>query len=229
MKPAGETALETADALYAKRETIKPVAASIELLHEMLIRNTDRSNVYEVLWRLGRAYFFLGQEANSERLARMFFRDGVVVCQRAADDCPQFVAGNFWLGVNLGLLASLAQPISAVHLVFKARRSLNRAIQIDEKYHDAGPLRVLGRIEHKLPRWLGGGTTRARRHYERAIKIAPENTVTRIYFAELLTETGFKREAREQLQMVLTAAPDPDWEFEIKRDQKLAKELINRL
>jgi hypothetical protein len=80
-----------------------------------------------------------------------------------------------------------------------------------------------------LPRWLGGGTTRARRHYERAISIAPQNTVTRIYFAELLTETGFKREAREQLEMVLTAAPDPHWEFEIKRDQKLAKEMISRL
>lgn len=108
-------------------------------------------------------------------------------------------------------------------------RELQQAIQLDSSYHGAGPLRVLARLQHKLPRLLGGGSSRASANYRAAINLAPENTVTRVYFAELLLDSGERDLAREQLQFVLNVPVDPDWAFEIERDKRIAKEMLTKL
>jgi hypothetical protein len=108
-------------------------------------------------------------------------------------------------------------------------RELRQAIQFDSSYHGAGPLRVLARLQHNLPHLLGGGFSRARANYEAAIRLAPENTVTRIYFAELLLESGERDLAREQLEFVLNVSIDPGWAFENERDKRIAKEMLRKL
>jgi predicted Zn-dependent protease len=85
---------------------------------------------------------------------------------------------------------------------------------------------VLARLQHQLPRLLGGGVTEACANFERAVRIAPENTVTRIYFAQLLLGLGEKTRARSELEHVLNAPYDHDWAFEINRDQRLAKKML---
>jgi hypothetical protein len=141
----------------------------------------------------------------------------------------ELVEGHFWLGVNLALLARLELPTKAVAQILEAKRALLRAIAIDASYHAAGSLRVLARLQHHLPRVLGGGVAQARANFERAIDIAPANTVTRIYFAELLLKIGEIDRARSELEVVLAAPPDPDWAFEIQRDQRLAEEMMKKL
>jgi hypothetical protein len=59
--------------------------------------------------------------------------------------------------------------------------------------------------------------------------MAADNTVTRIYFAELLLEIGELRRGRAELELVLKAPFDADWAFEIKRDRRTASELLARL
>ncbi len=108
-------------------------------------------------------------------------------------------------------------------------RELQRAIQIDSSYHGAGPLRLLARLQHKLPGWLGGGSARALLNYKAAVNLAPENTVTRIYFAELLMESDERALSQEQLELVLNAAADPNWAFEIERDKRIAEEMLGKL
>ncbi len=108
-------------------------------------------------------------------------------------------------------------------------RELQRAIQIDSSYHGAGPLRLLARLQHKLPGCLGGGSARALLNYKAAVNLAPENTVTRIYFAELLMESDERALSQEQLELVLNAAADPNWAFEIERDKRIAEEMLAKL
>jgi Tfp pilus assembly protein PilF len=79
-----------------------------------------------------------------------------------------------------------------------------------------------------MPRLIGGGRARAQENYERAIAVAPANTVTRIYFAELLMERGENERARAELELVLSTTMDPDWVFEIERDQRRAQEMLSR-
>jgi tetratricopeptide (TPR) repeat protein len=226
-----------ADELYAQREQIENVCQSIEILRG----SAGEARSFEVNWRLGRAYFFLGQEALSEAsneassttackdAALAYHSRGIMVCQQASSEETGRVEGHFWLGVNLALAANNEQWFLAIRDALRAKRTLRRAAQIDSAYHGAGPLRVLARLDHKLPPWLGGNLARARGNYEEAVGLAPENTVTRVYFAELLLGVGEKDSACSHLESVLSIPDDVQWAFEIRRDRRIAKEMLARL
>jgi tetratricopeptide (TPR) repeat protein len=222
MKLSPEEIIKRADALYDVRGQLENVRASVELL-----LSDECANDYEAVWRLGRALFFLGQEAGSEREARAYHASGASFSRRAAKLKPSRVEGHFWLGVNLALLARLENSFKALGHALLARRALQHAVRLDPIYHAAGPLRVLARLQHKLPKMLGGGTTHARANFERAINLAPANTVTRLYFAELLMEMGDTPRAREELESLLNAKPDPAWAFESARDRRIAQQMLN--
>jgi hypothetical protein len=176
---------------------------------------------------MGRALFFLGQEAPDKKSALSHHCRGIVACDRAVLLAPVRVEGHFWLAVNLALAAKLRRL--GIREARRALMELRQAVQIDSSYHGAGPLRVLARLQHNLPRLLGGGSSRALANYTAAISLAPENTVTRIYFAELLLESGEQNLAREQFEFVLNVSADPDWEFEIERDKRIATDVLMRL
>lgn len=230
----------SADRAYAERQTIESVQESVGLL-------LQARDDYEVAWRLSRALFFLGQESeantidagslrlgladaeNELKSARSAYAEGVKAARRAVRAKPERVEGQFWLGVNLALLARLESRPRAITHALQAKRALQQAAAIDAAYHAAGPLRVLARLQHRLPRWLGGGVTRARHNFERALALAPANTVTRIYLAELLCELGEMGRARSELEQVLSVPADPEWAFEIERDRQLATEILGKL
>jgi tetratricopeptide (TPR) repeat protein len=217
--------VEHADELYAAREDIANVWTSVALLRSKLVGIDS----YEIAWRLGRALFFLGQEGRAGETSRELYAQGADAGKQALRAAPDRVEGHFWLGVNLALLAGAEPPLKAALHAVQAKRALQQAVIIDPAYHAAGPLRVLARLRHKLPGLLGGGVVHAREQYERAIALAADNTVTRIYFAELLLELGELKRARAELDLVLQAPFDADWAFEIKRDQRIAGELLARL
>jgi tetratricopeptide (TPR) repeat protein len=224
MKPSIEEIISLADALYLKRADLENVRASVRLLQE-----AESAGEYEALWRLGRALFFLGQEAQDKEEARSLHAHALPLCKRATQREPARVEGHFWLGVNLALLAQVEKPLNALRHAVSARRSLMRAVRIDAAYHSAGPLRVLARLQHKLPRLFGGRWTRARANFERAVRLRPASTVTRLYFAELLLETGDISRARLELEALLNAPPDPLWAFEQERDRQLARKMLGEL
>lgn len=218
-----EELIAEADSLYVNRQNIASVSESISLLIHA------EADSFAVAWRLSRANFFLGQESHSPKATKRFHEAGIQAGRMAEKLRLDRVEGHFWLGVNLALAARVASPRIAVKYVLQATAALEKAIEIDASYHAAGPLRVLARLQHYLPRLLGGGLTKARENFERAVKIAPQNTVTRIYFAQLLLGLGEKTRARSELEQVLKAPHDPDWAFEINRDQRLAKKMLSEV
>jgi tetratricopeptide (TPR) repeat protein len=224
MHPSLEETTTRADALYNERVDLEKVRDSLQLLRE-----GEGALLYEALWRQGRALFFLGQEALSKREMRSVHARAVSICRRAARLEPRRVEGHFWLGVNRALLARLENPLKALRHALSARRSLERAVNLDAAYHGAGPLRVLARLQHRLPPLLGGGTARALPNYERALQLAPANTVTRIYLAEMLLEMGNKKRARLELESLLKTPPDPEWAFEQARDRRLAGRMLEEM
>jgi hypothetical protein len=178
---------------------------------------------YELAWRLSRALFLDG-EKSSELYAR-----GALHGRRAVELESKRVEGHFWMGVNLALRAQARKGLRGALALLESRAALRRAGEVSEDYHGAGPLRVLGRLEHKSPRVLGGSLSRSLRYYERALAIAPANTVTLVYAAELeIDRSDFKRAAL-LLETIIGLPVDPDWEFENIRDKNLAKSMLRRL
>jgi tetratricopeptide (TPR) repeat protein len=144
------------------------------------------------------------------------------------------VEGHFWAGVNLALYAQARKGLKGLLALLEARRDLKRACEISEEYHGAGPLRVLGRLEHRsskvIPKVMGGGSLeRSRNYYDQALAIAPTNSVTLVYAAELELDCRNSKKAVCLLERILSLPIDPDWEFENIRDKNLAKSLLEAL
>lgn len=224
MNNSPQEIIEHADRLYAAREEKNGVRQIIELLQPLAAAGD-----HEATWRICRALFFLGQEASGKREARRFHKQAVTAGERAINAATNRVEIYFWLGVNLALLAEVENVFRAARHALRAKRLLSRAAELDPSYHGAAPLRVLAKLTHKLPTLLGGSTKQARLFFEQAIELAPSNTVTRIYFAEMLLEIGDATLARTQLEALLDAPIDPAWAFETKRDRHLTLELLQTM
>src|SRR5438876_5959706 len=159
--------VERADDLYSHRANPESVRECVRLL------NSSEIQEFEIAWRLGRAFFILGQEAEGRAEKKINLRRGVGASLESRSLCGERVEGHFWLGVNLALLAAESNDFNAARLAVKARKALSCAVAIDPGFHGAGPLRVLAKLEHKLPALMGGGGPRSRAHFEQAIDIAP--------------------------------------------------------
>jgi len=218
-------AISQADELYRRRIEPGAVQESVKLLAEF----DGGAQSYEARWRLARALFFLGQEAGSNHDRRERHLEGVEAGRRARALDASRVEGHFWAGVNLALYAEATGGLRGARALLGARRDLARGMDISESYHGAGPLRVRGRLEHKAPWFLGGGLKKARRCLERAHELAPANTVTLIYLAELALEMGDTARAVKALEDTIAVEIDGDWEFENRRDKLLARKMLNRL
>jgi TRAP transporter T-component len=214
-----------ADDLYFRRAEPGAVRESVMVLSGAH-GGTER---YEVQWRLARALFFLGQEAGSRDSARQLYAAGIGAGERAVALNQQRVEGHFWLGVNFALFAEVNRGIRGIKALRSARLELKRAIDIDERYHGAGPLRVLGRLEHKAPKILGGSRKRSRELFERALAIAPRNSVSLLYAAELAISDGESDRASKLLEVLLECSSESEWEFEHSRDRKRAGLLLEEL
>jgi len=214
-----------ADELYHRRAIPGLVRESVMVLSGA----HGGSDRYEVQWRLARALFFLGQQADSRAAARQLYAAGIGAGERAVALNPERVEGHFWVGVNLGLFAQSGRSFRALRALGWARTELESASRISDSYHDAGPLRVLGRLSHKTPKLLGGSVKRGRKLLDRALEIAPSNSVTLIYAAEAALDTGDVDRASSLLNRILESPVDEDWEFENIRDRERAKGMLDRL
>jgi hypothetical protein len=214
-----------ADELYHQRAEPGAVRESVMVLSGAM-GGSDR---YEVQWRLARALFFLGQDAGSRNPALQLYSAGIGAGERAVALNSDRVEGHFWVGVNLALFAEANGGIRGLRALRWARLELTRAIEIDEGYHGAGPLRVLGRLNHKAPRILGGSRKRSRELLDRALAIAPSNSVTLAYAAELAIENGEVERAGALLRQLIESPLDVEWEFENNRDRQLAHTLLDQL
>jgi hypothetical protein len=221
--PEEDAIVNLAEEIYRRRAES---GVGVRLL--AAIRDSEAaSESYEIQWRVSRAMFLEGQAA--ERDVHRLHKAGIQHGRRATALRPNRVEGHFWLGVNMALLAQHTNAFRAAASVLKARRELKRAASICESYHGAGPLRVLGRLEHKAPWFLGGGLDRSRAYYDRALKVAPDNCVSLLYSAELEIDAGRPDHASGLLHKILEAPIDPEWEFEHQRDRELARVILARL
>lgn len=213
------SAIASADAAYAGRQNPRSCAEGIACLN----RVANSNGLYEVQWRLARLYFVAGESEPA------LYKLGSICGLRAAKLSPRQVEGHFWAGVDLALAAEWRGGIRGAVMIRKAKRCLMRACSIAEDYHGAGPLRVLARLQHKAPRLLGGDPVESRRRFDRALSIAPNNSVTLVYAAELAIDRGEWDRAVDLLRRVEALSIDPVWQFEIERDKRLARTMLDRL
>ena len=200
-------------------------------LKKALSGKASRDIEYSILWRLARWHHFAAMTNDDNKIARVHFASGAQQAQLAIKSRKtvqhESIEADFWCAVNALEAARLTSKIAVIGVLPRATRTLKNVVRCDEGFHFAGALRVLGRITHLKPKFLGGGARKSLSYFQDALHFAPQNSTTRLYYAEALRDADENDEARRELETLLSQPRDDEWKWEQARDQEIAARLLN--
>lgn len=223
---SSQESLAELDRLYDQRLDIKCVQELAEKCQTLLSNPPKADQDYELLWRLSRAYFHLGREGKTHEDKLMYYKKAVAVGRQAVGANNDRVEGHFWLGISIAAVGETTGIMKSLTSVGDVRREMEKVIALDDRYEDGGGYRIQGRLDHKVPRLFGGSKTRSHEYYQKALLVAPENTYTHLFLAELLMEEDQPEEAARELKIVLNTKNNPKWAYDVKVNQAKARELL---
>ena len=227
--PTGDMASATlyvsqADQLYARRDDLKQLQQGIVLLRQATAINP---NNYDAQWRLAKFDFYLATHTDGEYSGRAF-REGAGAGQVAVKLQPDKPDGHFWLGANYG--ASLqSDSISGLASVDDVRKEMETVLKLDEGYQDGSAYMVLGLLDLEVPRIVGGDPPQAVAEMEKGLRFGGINAFLRLHLAEAYQAVQRPADAKQQLNTILTMAPDPNYLPELKEAQSKANEMLEKI
>jgi hypothetical protein len=210
-----------ADRLYAQRTNIASARRAVELWTAALARNPKD---FDAAWKLSRADYWLGGHV-SERERSAFFDDGIERGRTAAALGPDRPEGHFWLAVNMGAAAELS---TRAGLKYRAqiRSELETVLRVDRAFLQGSADRALGRWYARVPRLFGGNKKLAEEHLRRSLQYNSHSTASHFFLAELMIDDGRPAEARAELQQVLDAPLEDEWEPENQEFKMKARAVL---
>lgn len=225
--PEAASILREADLRWAKRPDVDAVKEA-EALYLKAAEVDDK----DVLGLIGatRSKAWLTDHLRDAR-SRI---DAAVSAVQTAQWCgrrePALPACDYWLGVAVGLQAREVR-VTADNGLKTMVPALRRAIEKDQEYDEAGPLRVMALVLIRAPGWpVGPGDPEAAlEHAKKAVALRPEYPPNVLALAEALAANKDREQARatyikgKRLAAVAREAGDPDAPFWIvEADQALA-------
>ncbi|NQU11632.1 hypothetical protein HQ590_12635 [bacterium] len=192
--------------------TVARVQGAAELLEQVgQALDTD----YPAQWEAARAWMFVATYAPAAAARAAAARRAVVLARQARALDPDRVEGHYWYAIAVGLLAD-ADRSYGLSAVGEMTAALDRAIELDERYDQAGPLRALGTLLLRAPGppLSIGSPRRGLRLLEKAIDHFPEYPENYLYWAEALQVAGRDAEARQALGRLVALGPVADQQRE---------------
>lgn len=222
--PAAPSPVHEADRVFSHGEDAARDRQSLELIERAVA--SDPNN-YQLLWRLARSSYYVGDEAPSSEKVKYFER-GIEAAQKAVALQPGGVEGHFWLGVCYGGVAEVRSALKALQIVKKIRAEMETALRLNDRYEDGNAYLALGEMDRELPRLFGGSTSRAIATLEKGLSVAPKNLNLRLALAQAYLDAGRRDEAVRQLQEILQAPLNPARAREQRSIQEKARKLLAR-
>lgn len=212
-----------ADQFYAQREDLKQLQQGIVLLREAV---TSDSNNYDANWRLAKFNYYLASHTDGDYRERAF-REGIQAGKAAVTLQPNLPEGHFWLGANYGGVLE-AETLTGLASLSDVRNEMNTVLKLNESYQDGSAYMVLGLLDLKAPKIVGGDQERAVTEFEKGLQFGKSNALLRLHLAEAYLAVGKKSEAQQQLDAILSMTPDPNYLPELKEAQAQARPLIEK-
>ena len=222
---ASATALiSQADQFYAQRDDLKQLQQGIVLLRQAA---TADPNNYDADWRLAKFDYYLATHTDGEYRDRAL-REGATAGKTAITLQPDRPDGHFWLGANYG--GSLeAESISGLASLATVRQEMETVLKLDEGYQDGSAYMVLGLLDLKAPKIVGGDPERAVTELEKGLQFGKGNAFLRLHLAESYAAVGRQDDARQQLDSILSMTPDTNYLPELREAQNQARQLRDKL
>lgn len=130
-----------------------------------------------------------------------------ILAELALEDNPAiFWIANTW-GAALHLEGASDRAVVAMPVI---RALLERSVQLDERYNDAGAHIALGSLEASVPLMMGGRPDLAIQHFRRALELSDgKNAMARVMFAsKFAVQMADQKLFNDQLQMVVALTSD---------------------
>ena len=123
-----------------------------------------------------------------------------------ADD----VSALYWAGLSWGsMMAYSGGDLKVLADAPLARALVERSVELDPTFNDAGGLGVLGSVEASFPELFGGDLAKAKGYYERAIEISKRrNHLLLLSYAKTYAVAKQDRALFVQLLTEILGAPD---------------------
>ena len=220
--------LEEAESLFNRQpRSLASVTSAANLFEQAAGTLPDD---YIAQWQAAEAMEFLAGNETKSNLRRQSAQHGIVFARRARELKPDGVEGHYWYALNVGRLADVDRTYG-LDAVGEMQTALKRAIELDERYDFAGPLRVLGILYLRTPQPPAsiGSPRKGLQLLRRAVELFPDYPENYLYLAEALHENGRGDEAKEALRKVLEAKPWPDQQFESEQWKVQALKLRSQL
>ena len=117
-----------------------------------------------------------------------------------------------WQGIVLSTWAGAKGGFGALGLVKDARKSLEKALQIDPAALDGSAYTSLGSLYYQVPGWpLGyGDDEKARKLLLKALELNPDGMDPNYFYGDFLIEQGEEKRAQPYLQRGLQAPARPE-------------------
>jgi hypothetical protein len=186
----------------------------------------------DIGWKLAMATYSVGFKMPPERKEerKNLFEEGRNAGLKATVTDPNCAACHFWTAINHVLLGSEQGIFSSVSGLKKVREHARRVIELDEGYAYGGAHRLLAQIDRALPGVLGGSNSRAKEHFESAIRVAPDEPMNYYELSRLLAnELKEPLKALEIAKKGLNAGPLSPERIEGLETQKLLLQWIPEL
>ncbi len=216
-------AQSAADALYRERASPGTAEAAAALWQKQLDGNAGDA---DAAWKLARTMYWVGTHG-PEAARRPALERGVAAGKQAAMAAPGRPEGYFWTAANMGALAESFGMRQGLRYRGAIKDALETVLRIDPAFQQGSADRALGRWYHKVPGLFGGSKQKAEEHLRKSLTYNPNSTASRFFLAETLFELGRDREAREELQKVIDAPVDPEWEPEDRDFKDQARRRLN--
>ena len=142
----------------------------------------------DIGWKFAMATYSYGfnlKNAAKGEKAKLF-EEGRDAALRVAEKFPDCAPCHFWTAINHALLGSEKGVFSSASGLKKVREHAYRVLELDATYAQGGAHRLLAQIDKALPGILGGSNSRARKHFEAAIQIAPDEPMNYYELSQLL-------------------------------------------
>jgi tetratricopeptide (TPR) repeat protein len=223
--PPAVDAIRDADQLFSRGQDPARDRQSLAVLERAI--NSDPNN-YQLLWRVARSYYYVGDAAAGKQEKKTNFEKGIFAAGRAVATQGGAVEGHFWLAANYGGWAELVGVVNAYQTVKKIRAEMQTVLRLNASYEDSNAYLALGLIDRELPRLLGGNAKRGVSYLEQGVRAAPHNTDLKLALANAYLEDGRREEGRRLLQEIINAPVNPARAKEGRHNQEKARLLLGR-
>jgi len=184
-----------------------------------------------VLCQLARARYLLGESVSFGDDERIKFLDGALkAADSAATINPKDTKPLYWRSMALLMKADVDEGISSLSMVKDALEGFKLVQDSDPGYDNAGAYRTHAKVLIEIPSWtFMNDTDEAIVMLEKAVKLAPDSLLNRLYLAQAYNKDGRRGDAYAQVKYILAAPKDtvrPKEDGEIRKEAwALAAEL----